>query len=128
MHRLILVVAFIAAVPTLAWAQNDDPFPAHRVMGNLFFVGTAGLGTFLIATPEGHILINTDFERTIPLIERSVEAMGFDLEDVRVRCLSMFSSPPTALFTAYPPNTRSCYIGWRATRILSLITPDSWNT
>ena len=84
MHRLILVVAFIAAVPTLAWAQNDDPFPAHRVMGNLFFVGTAGLGTFLITTPEGHILINTDFERTIPLIERSVEAMGFDLEDVKI--------------------------------------------
>ena len=84
MHRLILVVVFIAAVPTLAWAQNDDPFPAHRVMGNLFFVGTAGLGTFLITTPEGHILINTDFERTIPLIERSVEAMGFDLEDVKI--------------------------------------------
>ncbi len=68
MHRLILVVALFAAFPTHAWAQNDDPFPAHRVMGNLFFVGTAGLGTFLITTPEGHILINTDFERTIPLI------------------------------------------------------------
>jgi metallo-beta-lactamase class B len=84
MHRLILAVAFMAAAPIHGWAQNDDPFPPHQVMDNLFFVGTAGLGTFLITTPEGHILINTDFERTIPLIERSVEAMGFDLEDVKI--------------------------------------------
>ncbi len=86
MHRLILALAFIAAAPIGASAQNgrDDPFPAHQVMDNLYFVGTAGLGTFLIVTPEGHILINTDFERTIPLIEQSVEAMGFDLDDVKI--------------------------------------------
>lgn len=43
----------------------DDPFPAHQVMDNPYFMGTAGLGTFLITTPEGPILINTNFERTI---------------------------------------------------------------
>jgi len=47
-------------------------------------VGTGGLGTFLVTTPEGHILINTDFERTIPLIEESVAALGFDLDDVKI--------------------------------------------
>jgi metallo-beta-lactamase class B len=86
MKRLILTLAFSAAVPVHVWAQNgwDDPFPAHRVMDNLYFVGTGGLGTFLITTPEGHILINTDFERTIPLIEQGIQAMGFDLADVRI--------------------------------------------
>jgi metallo-beta-lactamase class B len=53
-------------------------------MDNLYFVGTGGLGTFLVTTPEGHILINTDFERTIPLIEESVAALGFDLDDVKI--------------------------------------------
>ena len=86
MQRLTLAMALIAAAPVHAVAQNgwDDPFPAHRVMENLYFVGTAGLGTFLITTPEGHILINSDFERTIPLIEQSMETLGFDLADVKI--------------------------------------------
>ena len=86
MRNLILALAFLFAAPVHAWAQNgwDDPFPAHQVMDNLYFVGTAGLGTFLITTPEGHILINTDFERTIPLIEQNMEGLGFDLADIRI--------------------------------------------
>ena len=83
MRRLILAVAFMAAAPIHARAQNgwDDPFPAHQVMDNLYFVGTAGLGTFLITTPDGHILVNTDFERTIPLIDRSIEAKIMIMEE-----------------------------------------------
>ena len=86
MRRFVLVAIVIASTPIAALSQNgwDDPFPAHQVMDNLYFVGTGGLGTFLITTPEGHILINTDFERTIPLIEQSVEAMGFHLDDVEI--------------------------------------------
>ena len=86
MRKLILVLAVIAAAPVQAFSQNgwDDPFAAHQVMDNLYFVGTGGLGTFLIATPEGHILINTDFERTIPMIERSMAELGFDLADIKI--------------------------------------------
>ncbi len=86
MRALIIAMAILGSAPIHALSQNgfDDPFPAHRVMDNLYFVGTAGLGTFLITTPEGHILINTDFERTIPLIEKSVEALGFELADVQI--------------------------------------------
>jgi len=86
MRKLILAAAVLAAAPAPASSQNgwDDPFPAHQVMDNLYFVGTGGLGSFLITTPEGHILINTDFERTIPLIEQSIDALGFDLDDVEI--------------------------------------------
>ena len=47
MRRLILAVAFMAAAPIHARAQNgwDDPFPAHQVMDNLYFVGTAGVAS-----------------------------------------------------------------------------------
>lgn len=67
MRKFIFAVAILAATPVHAWSQNgwDDPFPAHQVMDNPYFMGTAGLGTFLITTPEGPILINTNFERTI---------------------------------------------------------------
>ncbi len=86
MRKLTLALAFLAVAPVHARSQNgwDDPFAAHRVMDNLYFVGTGGLGTFLITTPEGHILINTDFERTIPMIERSMAELGFDLADIKI--------------------------------------------
>ena len=86
MRKLILVLAVLTAAPVHALSQNgwDDPFAAHQVMDNLYFVGTGGLGTFLITTPEGHILINTDFERTIPMIERSMAELGFDLADIKI--------------------------------------------
>ena len=54
----------LAATPPLS-AQPEDwtrPFPAHRVIGNLYAVGTYNLGVFLITSDEGHILINTGLE------------------------------------------------------------------
>jgi metallo-beta-lactamase class B len=62
----------------------DARFPPHRVMDNIYYVGTGSLGAFLITTPEGHILVNSCFERTVPLIRESVEELGFDFEDIRI--------------------------------------------
>lgn len=63
------------------WAE---PFPGHRVIGNLYAVGTAGLGVFLITSDEGHILINTGMEDSTPLIRENIESVGYRLEDVRI--------------------------------------------
>ncbi|PYS07463.1 MAG: subclass B3 metallo-beta-lactamase, partial [Acidobacteria bacterium] len=60
------------------------PFPAHKVIGNIYFVGTEGLGSFLITTQEGHILINSDYEQTVPMIRASVEKLGFRFADVKI--------------------------------------------
>ncbi len=67
-----------------ARGDMDARFPPHRVMDNIYYVGTASLGSFLITTPEGHILVNSCFERTVPLIRESVEELGFDFEDIRI--------------------------------------------
>jgi len=64
-----------------AWTT---PFPAHRVIGNLYAVGTADLGVFLITTPDGHILINTGLADSTALIRANIARVGFKLEDVRV--------------------------------------------
>lgn len=78
---LILAVAAVAAGQTRDW---NKPFPPHRVMGNVYFVGTGELGSFLITTPEGHILINSDFETTVPQIRASVEKLGFKFSDIKI--------------------------------------------
>jgi metallo-beta-lactamase class B len=63
--------------------DQDRQFPPHRMVGNLYYVGTASLGSFLISTPEGLILINSDYERTVPVIKSSVEKLGFKFTDIK---------------------------------------------
>lgn len=66
------------------------PFPGHRVIGNLYAVGTYDLGVFLITSDEGHILINTGLEDSTALIRDNMASLGFKLEDVEI-LLSMQS-------------------------------------
>lgn len=72
------------AVAVMGQAPPDAAFPAHRVVGNTYYVGSKALATYLVATPEGHILINSGFEETVPLIRASVESLGFKMRDVKI--------------------------------------------
>jgi len=65
-------------------AAFNKPFPPFKVMDNIYFVGTEDLGSFLITTPAGHILINSDFETTVPQIRAGVEKLGFKFTDVKI--------------------------------------------
>lgn len=62
----------------------DKQFPPHRIIDNVYYVGTESLAAFLVTTPEGHILVNTNFERNVPTIRDSVEQLGFAFEDIAV--------------------------------------------
>jgi metallo-beta-lactamase class B len=64
--------------------QQDTAFPPHKIIGNLYYVGTEALGSYLISTPQGLILINSDYERTVPVIKGSVEKLGFKFTDVKI--------------------------------------------
>lgn len=65
-------------------ATFNTPFPPFKVMDNIYFVGTQDLGSFLITTPAGHILINSDFETTVPQIRAAVEKLGFKFTDIKI--------------------------------------------
>jgi metallo-beta-lactamase class B len=65
-------------------AAFNKPFPPFKVMDNIYFVGTEDLGSFLITTPAGHILINSDFENTVPQIRAGVEKLGFKFTDIKI--------------------------------------------
>src|SRR5262245_35436841 len=82
--RQSLVLTFVVAVVGAWPAAADEPFPAHRVIGNTYYVGSKALATYLIVTPDGHILINSGFEETVPLIRVAVESLGFRLRDVKI--------------------------------------------
>ena len=60
------------------------PFPPHKIVGNLYYVGTNSLAAFLVATPDGHILINTNWERAVEGLKASVEELGFAFADIEI--------------------------------------------
>jgi metallo-beta-lactamase class B len=70
--------------------SNDwtDPFPPFKIAGNLYYVGSKGLANYLITTPQGHILINSDMEENVPLIRASVEKLGFKFTDIKILLIS----------------------------------------
>ena len=64
--------------------EQDRAFPPHKMIGNLYYVGTEALGSYLLSTPQGLILINSDYERTVPVIKSSVEKLGFKFTDIKI--------------------------------------------
>ena len=62
----------------------DMPFPAHKIVGNIYFVGESRHASFLVTTPEGHILINSNYERNLPLVRESIEDLGFRFDDIKI--------------------------------------------
>ena len=64
--------------------DQDTAFTPHKIISNLYYVGTRTLGSFLITTPEGHILINSDYERNVPTVRGSIEQLGFKYTDDKI--------------------------------------------
>jgi metallo-beta-lactamase class B len=65
-----------------------EPFPPHHIVGNVYYVGSRGLASYLITTSEGNILINSSLESSVPLIRDSVEKLGFRFSDTRILLIS----------------------------------------
>ena len=63
------------------WTDSIAPF---RLIDNVYYVGSAGLGAYLITTPAGHILLDVGLPANAPMVERSITALGFALRDVKI--------------------------------------------
>jgi metallo-beta-lactamase class B len=85
MKRLPLVLLVFAA-PLHAQTNPDwhRAIPGFKIAGNLYYVGTADLAVYLIATPQGNILINSDFPEDVPTIRKSIEQSGFKYADTKI--------------------------------------------
>ncbi|MBS1600900.1 MAG: subclass B3 metallo-beta-lactamase [Bacteroidetes bacterium] len=63
------------------WTKPYQPF---RIAGNLYYVGTYDLASYLITTSKGHILINTGLAESVPMLRENVEALGFKFPDIKI--------------------------------------------
>jgi metallo-beta-lactamase class B len=90
----IFSLGIVLALPlaNTSFAQNDtdwtEPFPPFRIAGNLYYVGSKGLANYLVTTPQGNILINSDLEANVPMIEASIEKLGFKFKDTKILLIS----------------------------------------
>jgi len=64
--------------------DQTTQFPPHKIIGNIYYVGTKTLSSFLIVTPQGNILIDSTYERNVPVIQKSVADLGFKFSDVKI--------------------------------------------
>jgi metallo-beta-lactamase class B len=74
---------------------NSRPFPPHRIIANVYFVGTSGYASYLITSDQGHILIHTAYSSDVPLIRKNVEQLGFRFPDIKVLLLTHAHSDHT---------------------------------
>jgi len=89
LHKLLIAVSFVGIIQTAqqTGGANPDwtrPFPPFRIIGNIYWVGSYDLASYLIVTPQGHILINTGVGDTAKQIKASVEQLGFKLADTKI--------------------------------------------
>src|SRR5258707_1420314 len=83
-RSLLLTLVFACSVLAQTnpeWTTNHAPF---RVIGNVYYVGSQDLASYLITTPQGLILINSNLTSSVPQINKNVEALGFHFNDVMI--------------------------------------------
>ncbi|HEY1209565.1 MAG TPA: subclass B3 metallo-beta-lactamase [Terracidiphilus sp.] len=81
---LFVTLAFTARLAAQKPPSWTTPFPPHHIAGNLYYVGSEDLASYLIVTQQGNILINSSFEENVPLIKNSVEQLGFRFADIKI--------------------------------------------
>ncbi|HLJ23629.1 MAG TPA: subclass B3 metallo-beta-lactamase [Candidatus Acidoferrales bacterium] len=86
----MLLAVLLFGVRLMAQEAPDwtNPFPPYRVIGNIYYVGSQGLASYLIVTPQGNILINSSLEESVPLIRESIEKLGFKFSDTKILLIS----------------------------------------
>src|SRR6266436_411140 len=89
--RLMLLLAVVVSASAQSNVPpppyNPDwirPFPPFKILGNIYWVGTWDLSTYLITTPQGNILINSGLASTVPQIKAGIEQLGFKLSDIKI--------------------------------------------
>ncbi|MGI8989066.1 MAG: subclass B3 metallo-beta-lactamase [Bryobacteraceae bacterium] len=87
-RTMLSLLVFLPALPGQGNPDWHREFPAFKIAGNLYYVGTADLAIYLFNTPLGNILINANFAQDLPLLRKSIEQLGFKYNDTKIILIS----------------------------------------
>jgi metallo-beta-lactamase class B len=93
LHFVLLAVVLVRSLNAAQILSNSfklwrEPAEPAHIVGPIYFVGTKGLGVYLITTPAGHILLDGGMPASEQLIEDSIRRLGFKVEDIRQLIIS----------------------------------------
>jgi metallo-beta-lactamase class B len=89
--RFVMFIVLLALAGRALAQETPDwtnPFPPYKIIGNIYYVGSQGLAAYLITTPQGNILINSNLEKSVPMIRENVEKLGFKFSDTKILLIS----------------------------------------
>ena len=88
MPLAVACLALLNAPLALAQAGQAAPvvkaFTPFKVIGNIYYVGDTNECVYLITTPAGHILLDTGYAETVPIVKAGVEKLGFRMQDIKI--------------------------------------------
>jgi len=84
------------------WSQAIEPF---RIAGNLYYVGTYDLASYLIVTNSGSILINTGLANSLPIIKQNIKKLGFEYKSIKILLLTQAHFDHTGALAAIKKET-----------------------
>jgi len=92
--RTLLILSVVIIFQSIAAAQNKPVaastsdqaglFKPFRIISNIYYVGTSDVTSYLIVTPNGHILLDTGYEESAPIIKANIAELGFKLSDIKI--------------------------------------------
>ena len=77
-------LALVLAATAAAQQDQNQPVDPFRIAGNLYYVGSSDIGSYLVTSEAGHILIDGGYAATVPIIEANVAKLGFKIGDVKI--------------------------------------------
>src|SRR3984957_9181229 len=111
MYLLMLLPASMFAAENPGWPRQSAPF---RIADNVYYVGSKDLASYLVVTPRGDILINSSLETSPPLIQKSVEQLGFHFSDIKILLISHSHADHDAGSAEVKRLTGAMYMVWMA--------------
>jgi metallo-beta-lactamase class B len=91
LRRALALILFATSSLLASAASHPDwttPLTPFRIAPNLYYVGSRDLASYLITTPAGDILINSNLTSSPPQIRHSVEQLGFHFSDIKILLIS----------------------------------------
>jgi metallo-beta-lactamase class B len=88
MRTVLLLLSLVYSISSFAqsdptWRSWNQPVEPFRIVGNIYYVGASDIASYLITTPQGHILLDGGFVETAPMIRDNIRHLGFKIEDVK---------------------------------------------
>ena len=115
-NTVLIFILFISLLASQTRSQDkrpetdpdwSKPYPAFKIAGNLYYVGTYDLASYLLVTPKGNILINTGLADSYSTIKENIESLGFSFKDTRILLITQAHYDHTGALAQIKKETRA---------------------